>query len=70
MILSYGGLCTLSPEKRGKMTTLEMKCSELYINGAWIDSESGNRLDVINPATEEPLATISYGGAEDAQRAL
>ena len=52
------------------MTTLEMKRSELYINGSWVDSESGSRLDVMNPATEEPLATISYGGGSDARRAL
>lgn len=52
------------------MTSLEMKQSKLYINGAWVDSESGGRLDVINPATEEPLATISYGGASEARSAL
>ena len=52
------------------MTSLEMKRTQLYINGGWVESESGDRLDVINPATEESLATVSYGGASDARRAL
>jgi len=49
---------------------LEMKESQLYINGRWIDGDSGQRLDVINPATEEPIANVAYGTRADARRAL
>ena len=28
-----------------------------YINGEWVDSESGKFTDVINPATQEVLAS-------------
>ncbi len=51
-------------------TALEMKRSQLYINGSWVDGASGGRLDIINPATEEPIATVSYGTRDDARRAL
>lgn len=42
----------------------------LYINGEWRDSVSGNRLEVINPATEEVVEAVPYGGWEDAEQAL
>lgn len=47
-----------------------MKTTQLFINGQWVDGENGDRLDVINPATEETLATVCYGTAGDARRAL
>ena len=40
-------------------TSFEMKKSQLFINGRWIDGETGNTYDVINPATEDSLATIA-----------
>lgn len=49
---------------------LEMKQSRLYINGQWTDGENGDTLDVINPATETPLAKVAYGTQGDARRAL
>jgi acyl-CoA reductase-like NAD-dependent aldehyde dehydrogenase len=33
---------------------------KMYINGRWADARSGNRLGVINPATEEILQKIPY----------
>ena len=51
-------------------TALEMKNNQLFINGRWVDGETANTYDVINPATEESLATISYGTRSDARRAL
>ena len=51
-------------------TSFEMKKSQLFINGRWIDGETGNTYDVINPATEDSLATIAYGTRVDAQQAL
>ena len=54
----------------GQAQDLEMTHAQLYIDSAWIDGEKGNSLDVINPATEEVIATVSYGTAGDAQRVL
>ena len=50
--------------------TLEMKHTQLYINGEWVDGENGETLGVINPATEETVADVAYGTAADARHAL
>ncbi|MEX5260352.1 NAD-dependent succinate-semialdehyde dehydrogenase [Kocuria sp. CPCC 205263] len=42
----------------------------LFIDGQWSEAASGKRFDVVNPATEEVIATVADGGAEDAQRAI
>ncbi|MEX5272717.1 NAD-dependent succinate-semialdehyde dehydrogenase [Kocuria sp. CPCC 205235] len=41
-----------------------------FINGQWGEAASGARFDVLNPATEEVIATVADGGPEDAQRAI
>jgi len=41
-----------------------------YINGKWIDSKSGDYIEVENPATGEVFATVSASTKEDAQYAL
>ncbi|MCO5284812.1 MAG: CoA-acylating methylmalonate-semialdehyde dehydrogenase [Chitinophagaceae bacterium] len=43
-----------------------------YINGEWVDSVSGETLDVINPATMEVLAKVPTGDktASDVERAV
>lgn len=42
----------------------------LFIDGEWTDAASGRTADVVNPATEQTIATIADGGAQDAQRAI
>jgi acyl-CoA reductase-like NAD-dependent aldehyde dehydrogenase len=42
-----------------------------YIDGAWVPPvKAGNTRDVINPATEKPIAKISMGTAEDVDKAV
>lgn len=41
-----------------------------YIDGQWRDAESGNTLDVINPANNEPLGTIPACDAVDTRAAI
>ena len=41
-----------------------------YINGEWVDSHSGQTLDVINPATEEVAGKIAAGNKEDVDDAV
>jgi aldehyde dehydrogenase (NAD+) len=41
-----------------------------YIDGAWVPPAKPATLDVINPATEQSVGTISMGGAEDVDRAV
>lgn len=41
-----------------------------YINGEWVDSASGETIDVINPATEEVMGKIANGNEEDVNKAV
>ena len=43
---------------------------KFYINGEWIDPITPHDLEVINPATEQPIAVISMGTAADIDRAV
>ena len=45
------------------------KLEQFYINGQWVDPVERRTLEVINPATEKPIATISLGSAADADAA-
>lgn len=40
------------------------------LDGAWVDAVDGGRWDVIDPASEEVVASVPYGGAADAVRAI
>ncbi|GAB4097961.1 NAD-dependent succinate-semialdehyde dehydrogenase [Sinomonas halotolerans] len=42
----------------------------IFIDGEWREAASGARFDVVNPATEEVIATVADGGPEDARRAI
>lgn len=44
--------------------------TEQYINGEWIDSASGENIEVINPATEEVMGTIAKGNKADVDKAV
>ncbi|MEC1717294.1 NAD-dependent succinate-semialdehyde dehydrogenase [Schinkia azotoformans] len=43
---------------------------DMYINGKWVGSESGDVIDVINPATNEVVATVPKGGTTEAKLAV
>ena len=43
---------------------------QMLIDGKWCDSDSGRVLGVINPATEEVIADVAYGGKAETRRAL
>jgi aldehyde dehydrogenase (NAD+) len=44
--------------------------SKFYIDGAWVTPKGRQTLDVIDPATEAPCATITLGTAEDVDLAV
>jgi acyl-CoA reductase-like NAD-dependent aldehyde dehydrogenase len=44
--------------------------TDLFIGNAWAAAASGRRFDVINPATEETLASVAEGDAADIDRAV
>src|SRR5690349_14933279 len=44
--------------------------TKFYINGEWVAPVETRSFDVINPATEEKVATISLGSTHDVDRAV
>ena len=44
--------------------------TEAYINGEWVDPIGTETMDVINPATEEPICAIALGNSADVDRAV
>jgi succinate-semialdehyde dehydrogenase/glutarate-semialdehyde dehydrogenase len=42
----------------------------MFIDGKWVEADSGRTLGVINPATEEVLADVAYGGRAEVSRAV
>jgi aldehyde dehydrogenase (NAD+) len=41
----------------------------IFINGEWVPSDGKEALTVVNPTTEEPIATVPRGTAKDVDRA-
>ena len=44
--------------------------NKLYINNQWMDALDGSVYELINPATEETIASIALGGEKDTYRAI
>ena len=44
--------------------------NRMYIGGEWCDADKGGTLEVINPATEETIDAIPYGGQAETRRAI
>jgi len=45
-------------------------CRQFYIDGEWVNPAQNHDFDVINPATEDRVATISLGDAADVNKAV
>ena len=43
---------------------------QFYINGAWVESDSSERIEVINPANEEIVGHVTAGTAADIDKAV
>jgi len=52
------------------MATTATSIKRMFIDGKWCDADSGRTLGVINPATEEVLEEIAYGGRAETRRAV
>jgi succinate-semialdehyde dehydrogenase / glutarate-semialdehyde dehydrogenase len=52
------------------MATATVTAKRMFIDGKWCDSDSGRTLKVTNPATEEVIAEIAFGGRAEVKRAL
>ena len=43
---------------------------KFYIDGAWVDPVATTTMPVLNPATEEQIATVALGNEADVDRAV
>ena len=50
--------------------TLASVHTDLFVDGRWVPAASGDRFEVVNPATEEVLARVADADASDARRAI
>ena len=48
----------------------EVRTYQMYINGEWVDSASNKTTAVLDPSTEEVIAQVPAGNAEDVNRAV
>lgn len=46
------------------------ECRQFYIDGKWVDPSQPQNFQVLNPATEEPIASISLGSVQDVDAAV
>ena len=46
------------------------ECLNFYIDGQWVPPVTPKTLDVLDPATEEPIGRISLGSAADVDKAV
>src|SRR6516165_3820432 len=52
------------------MATATASLKRMYIGGNWCEAENRRTLEVINPATEDAIDQIAYGGRAETRRAL
>jgi len=62
-------MTTASP-RTAEAALLESVPTELFIGGAWTPASDGGTLDVVDPATGQPLRTIASATVEDGLAAL
>ena len=52
------------------MTTRTTIDYSMYVAGAWVESDSGGRIEATSPATGETIGTVPEGTRDDARRAI
>ena len=53
-----------------KLTDEKLLRQQCFINGEWVDAETGDTLEVDNPATGEILASVPRMGARETRKAI
>ena len=56
----------MRPELNG-MSLFRQQC---YVDGQWVDADSGATLDVSDPADQQVIGTVPNMGAEETARAI
>ncbi len=63
-------MTTVMTETKPRAKAPKIRQTRMLIDGEWVDSLSGTTFTTINPATEEPIAEVAEGKAEDIDRAV
>ncbi|MEM9255014.1 MAG: NAD-dependent succinate-semialdehyde dehydrogenase [Pseudomonadota bacterium] len=53
-----------------KLTDPTLLRSQLYIDGSWVDADSGATMPILDPATRDEIVAIPNAGAEETGRAI
>jgi succinate-semialdehyde dehydrogenase/glutarate-semialdehyde dehydrogenase len=53
-----------------RLNDMSLFRQQAYVDGAWIDADSGETIDVTNPATGQVMGTIPKLGAAETRRAI
>jgi len=53
-----------------RLSDMSLFRQQAFVDGAWIDADSGETLEVTNPATGEALGTVPKLGAAETRRAI
>ncbi len=53
-----------------RLSDMSLFRQQAYVDGAWIDADSGETIEVTNPATGEVLGTVPKLGAAETRRAI
>ena len=48
----------------------KIKNFKMFINGQWVDSETGNTIETLNPENNEVWATVPEASAKDVDKAV
>lgn len=56
--------------KTKKVAAPKIRRTQCFIGGKWVDAASGKTFETLNPATEEVIAKVAEGDAEDIDRAV
>lgn len=59
-----------APAATSAKPSVKVRQTKMLIGGKWLDSLSGKTFPTINPATEEKIADVAYGGKEDIDLAV
>jgi aldehyde dehydrogenase (NAD+) len=60
----------ISEERSVSRPPVEIRRTQMLIDGNWVDSASGKTFETLNPATGEIIAQVAEGDKEDVDRAV
>ncbi|HMO84922.1 MAG TPA: aldehyde dehydrogenase family protein [Lacipirellulaceae bacterium] len=63
-------MATVTKEKSKKVARPQVRQTQCFIGGKWIPAASGKTFETIHPATEEVIAQVAEGDADDIDAAV